>query len=61
MRMHDPVVEEVATTPEFELECLYDDSENPSELTVFCPEEGKLTTEWITVDRGTAVPLESVR
>jgi len=48
-------------TPEFELECLYDDPGSPSELTVFTPEKQRLATEWLTVDQSTAVELDDVR
>ncbi|WP_435070160.1 DUF7511 domain-containing protein [Haloplanus sp. C73] len=48
-------------TPEFELECLYDDPTNPSELTVFAPETRRLATEWVTVDQSTAVCLDEIR
>ncbi|MFB6122344.1 MAG: hypothetical protein ABEJ78_02655 [Haloferacaceae archaeon] len=51
---------ELEETPEFDLECIYDDPENPAELTIFSPESEDLTTEWITTDRSTAVPLEKV-
>lgn len=48
--------------PEFRLTCLFDDEENPSEVTVFPASNGPdLSTRWITVDAGSAVPLESVR
>ncbi|SEA35651.1 hypothetical protein SAMN04488065_2799 [Haloplanus vescus] len=56
-----PVVTALGTEPEFELECLYDDPSNPSELTVFTPETERLATEWVTVDQSTAVSLEEVR
>jgi hypothetical protein len=59
--VYDPPEEELTETPEFELECLYDDATNPAELTVFAPENQRLTTEWVTADVGTAVPLEDVR
>lgn len=47
--------------PDVELEWLYDDRSNPSELTVFSPGERALATEWITVDRSVARSLDSVR
>jgi hypothetical protein len=49
------------SAPEFELECLFDDLSNPSELTIFTPEDGKLATEWISADRTTARALDRVR
>lgn len=47
--------------PTFELTYLYDDDENPSEVTVFTDGETTIATNWITVDRQHAVPLEDVR
>lgn len=47
--------------PAVELEWLYDDRANPSELTIFSPGERALATEWITVDRSVARSLDSVR
>jgi len=48
----------VRERPGFELECLYDD---PSELTIFSPDTRRLATEWLTVDRSTAVRLDRMR
>lgn len=48
-------------TTEFELECLYDDPSEPSELTIFSPEGESMVTEWITADHSAAVALDSVR
>ena len=45
----------------FDLKCLYDDMENPSEITVFTPEGAATATEWITIDRTQAVPLSQIR
>jgi len=59
--VHEPPAEELTETPEFELACLYDDAADPAELTVFAPENQRLTTEWVTADVSTAVPLEDVR
>lgn len=56
-----PIGEELAEPPEFDLECLFDDPSNPSQLTVFSPETRRLTTEWLTVDRAAAVSLDRVR
>lgn len=48
--------------PEFELEYLYDDPDDPTEVTVFLDaEEADLSTHWITVDRSSAVPIEEIR
>ncbi len=59
--IYDLPSETLTETPEFELECLYDDAADPAELTVFTPENQRLTTEWVTTDVSTAVPLEEVR
>jgi hypothetical protein len=47
--------------PEFELECLYDDPSSPSELTIFSPETPEMATEWLTVDRSSALRLDRMR
>jgi len=47
--------------PEFELECLYDDPSSPSELTIFSPETPAMATEWLTVDRSSALRLDRMR
>lgn len=47
--------------PDVELEWLYDDRTNPSELTIFSPGEQTLATEWITADRSVARSLDSIR
>lgn len=48
--------------PEFELTYLYDDEEDPTEVTIF---EGNsvedLTTRWLTMDYHHTVALDSVR
>ncbi|MEF8974248.1 MAG: hypothetical protein V5A15_05105 [Haloarcula sp.] len=48
-------------TPEFELDCLYDDPENPSELTIFPSDLQQSVTEWVTADRSAAVSLDELR
>ena len=53
--------DELAEMPTFELECLYDDPADPTELTVYAPETERLATEWVTVNRSAAVSLERVR
>lgn len=47
--------------PEFELSYLYDDEENPTEVTVFGGDEKEVLTNWITIDESHAVPLDEVR
>jgi hypothetical protein len=46
--------------PTFELAYLFDDEDDPETVTVFRDEEAHVTTNWITVDRTHAVPLEDV-
>lgn len=48
--------------PTFELCYLFDDAEDPREITVFATDtDGDPSTRWITVDTTDAVPLEDVR
>jgi hypothetical protein len=47
--------------PQFELEYLFDDDDSPTEVTIFADDPEALSTQWITVDRSCAVPLEEVR
>jgi len=48
--------------PSFELECMYDDWDDPSEVTIFSTDEDdSLYTAWLTIDRDTAVSLTDVR
>lgn len=47
--------------PKTELACLFDDPSDPSELTVFSPETPRMATEWLTVDRASAVRLDRMR
>jgi hypothetical protein len=56
-----PSPAELRSTPEFELECLFDDPSDPSELTIYTPETERLATEWVTADRGIAESLDRVR
>jgi hypothetical protein len=45
--------------PAVALRHLVDDRTDPSELTIFAPQN--LTTEWLTADRSAAVPLDQIR
>jgi len=48
--------------PEFELECMYDDWNDPTDVTIYSTDDDdNLYTVWITVDRDHAVPLADVR
>jgi hypothetical protein len=48
--------------PEFELTYLYDDEEDPTEVTIFeGASEEDLTTRWITMDYPHTVTLDSIQ
>lgn len=47
--------------PAFELECLFDDVDDPTEVTVFFPRGARTVTEWITADVETAVSVAEMR
>lgn len=52
----------LARLPEFDLAYLYDDDDDPAEVTVFPARFGDdLATNWITMDVGHAIPLDRVR
>jgi hypothetical protein len=52
----------VEELPEFELECMYDDWDNPSDVTIFSTaDDDSLYTAWLTVDREHAVGLDEIR
>ena len=55
------VDEQLDSEPEFELECLFDDMEEPTELTIFTPEGSATASEWITIDRPSAVSVTEIR
>jgi hypothetical protein len=48
-------------SPQFELDFLVDDEDDPTEITVFSPTEDDLTTHWIAIDFESTVPIEAVR
>lgn len=53
---------ELDELPAFDLSYLFDNADEPSEVTVFpASNTHDISTNWITVDLGTAVPLEQVR
>lgn len=53
---------ELEELPGFDLSYLFDDADNPTEVTVFpASNTHDISTNWITVDLGTAVPLEQIR
>lgn len=48
--------------PEFDLECMYDNWDDPAEVTVYSTvEEDSLYTAWLTIDREHAISLAEVR
>lgn len=47
--------------PQFDLEYLFDDDENPTEVTIFADDPDTLSTRWITIDRDYAVDIDDVR
>ncbi|GAB7012589.1 DUF7511 domain-containing protein [Halolamina salina] len=55
-----PSADPLASYPEFGLSCLYDDDDDPSEVTLF-PGEEMSTTEWVTADVDSAVSLDELR
>jgi hypothetical protein len=58
----EQAAELVEQLPTFELECMYDDWDDPSEVTIFSTDdEDSLYTAWLTIDRDSAVPLDEVR
>lgn len=60
-REFSPPESGLGDVPRSELGCLYDDPDDPSELTIFVPETPARTTAWITVDEPSAVSLERHR
>lgn len=53
---------ELDELPAFDLSYLFDNADEPTEVTVFpASNTHDISTNWITVDTGTAVPLEQVR
>lgn len=46
--------------PEFELECMFDDTEDPSSVTIFYPRGERTVSEWMTADTGTAVSMDEI-
>ena len=65
MSSREPTVVDLAevhtTFPQFDLEYLFDDDENPSEVTIFSDDVDQLSTAWITADRADCWPLEDCR
>lgn len=57
------VPEELRTFGDFELEPMFDESEQPQEITVFdaAADDEMLVERWITCDVETAVPMEDCR
>jgi hypothetical protein len=53
--------EPLASYPDYVLSCLYDDEDDPSEVTLFPGEEERSTTEWITADVESTVAIDELR
>lgn len=52
----------LASYPDFDLSCRFDDADEPDEVTVFAGDTyGETLTEWLSTDADVAVPLEDVR
>lgn len=58
---HPPDGDVLTEQPEFELACLFDDLDDPTEVTIFYPRGARTVTEWITADVATSVSLDEVR
>ena len=56
----DDETDPLQTLPTFGLTYLFDEEIDPETVTVFCDEDDRITTEWMTVDRCHAVALEDV-
>jgi len=54
----DPALEDA---PEFDLECLFDDAEHPTEVTVFSPDPDRTPTEWLTAERASTISIDEIR
>lgn len=53
---------ELEELPDFELSYLFDDSDEPAEVTVFPVSNAfDISTNWITIDADSAIPLEHTR
>lgn len=57
----EPAIE-LEALPRFELSCLFDSEDDPTEVTVF-PESDNfdISTNWITADIEGAIPLDQIR
>jgi len=47
--------------PEFEIDCIFDDTETPTKVTLFLPETERRLTEWVTADTSDAMELSKIR
>jgi hypothetical protein len=62
MSTADSPAPDLADLPEFELDCLFDNRDDPTEVTVFpAGDDGTLSTQWLSVDIAHAVSLDEVR
>lgn len=56
-----PIPATTDDSPAFELECLFDDMDDPTTVTVFYPRGPRTVTEWITADVESSVRLDRIR
>lgn len=52
---------ELTEFPDFDLEYLFDDQDDPTEVTIFSPGNDDITTHWLTIDVDSAVSIEAMR
>lgn len=56
-----PEPDELHEYPDLRLDWACDETATPATLTLFDPSEGRIATEWITVDSDAGVSLEQAR
>jgi len=56
-----PFTSDLQKLPEFELNCIFDDIENPTEVTLFSPATERTLTQWVTADTADAIELSEIR
>lgn len=60
MTASEDLVIDSARLPTFELDYGFDDPDAPTAVTVFAPDADDVSTAWLSMDAGHAVPLEDV-
>jgi hypothetical protein len=56
-----PAKADLQELPEFEIDCIFDDTETPTEVTLILPETERTLTEWMTADTSDAMDLSEIR